>query len=122
MINNFKYEDGTSIQFFKCNNCNDIITGAIHHALEECTCGNYIDQEEGYTRGTGEFTNVTNDLTNMQKREVFTKTVFNCDCIDEDYIKTRLKNSWYNNEIFNLKTYKQLYKTWKQLNNSKLND
>lgn len=113
MINNFTYPDGTPIQFFKCNNCGDIITGAIHHCLEVCACGEYVDQEPEYTRCTGNFAIVTNELTNEQKREVFTKTVFNFDCVDEKYIKTRIKNPYYNDEIFNLKIYNKLYKIWK---------
>jgi hypothetical protein len=114
MINNsFNYTDGTPIQFFKCNNCGVIITGAVHHQLEYCKCGNYIDQEPEYTRVSGEFTNVTENLSNDQKRGIFTATVFNSDKLDESYIKSRLEHIYYSDELFDTKLYYKLYKNWK---------
>ena len=114
MINNpFNYSNGNSIQFFKCNNCGVIITGVVHHQLEYCKCGNYIDQEPDYTRVSGEFTNVTENLSNDQKREIFMATVFNSDKLDESYIKSRLKHQHYPNDLFDMKLYRKLYKNWK---------
>jgi len=113
IYNPFTYTNGIPIQFFKCNNCGVIITGAVHHQLEYCKCGNYIDQDPEYTRVAGEFTNVTENLTNEQKREIFTTTVFNSDKLDESYIKSRLGHYYYSDDLFNMRFYRKLYKNWK---------
>ena len=104
----FAYKNGSPIKFFECRVCHDVITGCIPHHMEYCSCGNFIDQEDEYSRASGAWNDVTNELTDEEKRKIFTKTVFNADKIDKDYIKYRLKHPYYLDTMFDINYYKEL--------------
>jgi hypothetical protein len=110
----FRYKNGRPIQFFECDVCHEIITGCMHHAVEQCKCGDFVDQEDAYCRMEGEFINVTNTLDNEEKRKIFTKTLFNYNKISEDYIVNELNSPRFIPEMFDVKYYVELYNEWKE--------
>jgi hypothetical protein len=105
----FSYKNGTPIQFYKCKKCGEIITGCLHHVMECCNCENFIDQEDYMMRGSGEFENITKELSEEEKCKVFTKTVFKSDENNESWIKSRIAFHGYADEIFDIKEYKRLW-------------
>lgn len=115
----FKYKNGSLIQFFKCCKCGEIITGCLHHRMEKC-CDNFIDQEQDYCRISGSFINVTNDISYEEKRRIFTKTVFNSNAHDEEWIINELNAPQFSNEIFSKQEYMRLYNLWKEDNNNEI--
>jgi len=119
----FKYKSGEPIQFYKCKSCGEIITGALYHSLEYCKCEHWVDQEECLLRACGEFENVTETLSNEEKRKIFTKTIFNQNIVDSLFIKEEIKHPRFDSIRFDINYYKQLYKEWKKENKKvKLNE
>lgn len=110
----FRYKNGIPINFFRCTECGEVITGCLHHSYEKCKCGRMIDQEDGYSRVDVGFINVTSKIDDSQKRFVFTKTVFNSNKRDEDWIKEQIKYPKFVDEIFDIVAYKKMYETWKE--------
>jgi hypothetical protein len=110
----FRYKNGNPIQFYKCKNCGDIVTGCLHHSMEYCSCHHFVDQEGEYCRLSGEWDNVTENLTDDEKRLIFTKTVFHNNEREEDWIKEQIKHQTFKDTIFDIKEYKRLYKEWKK--------
>jgi hypothetical protein len=88
-----------NISFYKCTNCNEIITGALHHSIETCSCGNWVDQEQYCCRTKGNFTNITNELSIEKKCQIYTLTCYKCNYLqykDESYTD----NCPYFNEVY----------------------